>query len=206
MRDQVQQFIWKRQVMTANPFVTFGNWLAEAQVSEPNDPNAMTLATATPDGRPSARMVLLKGWDERGFVFYTNRGSRKSAELVENAHAALLFHWKSMRRQIRIEGVVSVVDDAQADEYFATRPRHSKIGAWASDQSRRLESRAVFEARLAETAQRFPGDDIPRPEFWSGWRVAADYFEFWQDIEYRLHDRTIFKRSGAGWEMGKLYP
>ncbi len=192
--------------MTADPFVTFGNWLAEAQATEPNDPAAMTLATATPEGRPSARMVLLKAWDERGFVFYTNRFSRKSGELAENAHAALLFHWKTLRRQIRIEGPVSVVDDAQADEYFATRPRHSKIGAWASDQSRRLESRALFEARLAETAQRFPGDDIPRPEFWSGWRVAAEYFEFWQDIEYRLHDRTIYKRNVAGWETGKLYP
>jgi pyridoxamine 5'-phosphate oxidase len=203
------QFPLEARIVTElsdDPFVTFSTWLEDATRTEPNDPAAMTLATATPEGRPSARMVLLKGWDERGFVFYTNRGSRKSDEITANAHAALLFHWKTQRRQIRIEGAVTPVDDAQADQYFATRPRYSKIGAWASDQSRPLTSRAVFEARLAETAARFPGDDIPRPDFWSGWRVAPDYFEFWQDIEFRLHDRTVFTRNADGWVRGKLYP
>ncbi len=192
--------------MSSDPFEIFKTWSQEAQSSELNDPNGMALATATPDGRPSVRMVLLKGWDERGFVFYTNQGSRKSAEIRANSHAALLFHWKSLRRQIRVEGAVSVVSDEQADEYFASRPRHSKLGAWASDQSKPLASREVFEAQLAETAEKFPGEDIPRPPFWSGWRVAPDYFEFWQDIKFRLHDRTIFTRTAAGWEIGKLYP
>ncbi len=192
--------------MSSDPFEIFKTWAAEAEASELNDPNGMALATATPDGRPSVRMVLLKGWDERGFVFYTNQGSRKSAEIRANSHAALLFHWKSLRRQIRIEGAVSVVSDTQADEYFATRPRHSKLGAWASDQSKPLASREVFEAELAETAAKFPGDTIPRPPFWSGWRIAPEYFEFWQDIKFRLHDRTIFTRTDSGWEVGKLYP
>jgi pyridoxamine 5'-phosphate oxidase len=189
-----------------DPFVTFGAWLRDATASEPNDPAAMTLATATPAGRPSARMVLLKSWDERGLVFYTNLGSRKSGEIRENAQAALLFHWKTQRRQIRIEGVVSAVDGVQADEYFASRPRHSQLGAWASDQSRPLASREVFLARLAATEARFAGADVPRPEFWAGWRVSAESFEFWQDIKYRLHDRQIFVREGQGWQRGMLYP
>ncbi len=189
-----------------NPFALFEAWLAEAEAAEPNDPTAMTLATAMPAGLPSARMVLMRDWDERGFVFYTNLGSRKSDEIKANAQAALLFHWKSLRRQIRIEGAVSAVDDAQADRYFAGRPRVSKLGAWASDQSRPMPSREVFEARLAEMDRRFPSEDVPRPESWSGWRVTPEYFEFWQDIRFRLHDRRVFKRAGDGWETGRLYP
>ncbi len=189
-----------------DPFGIFGTWLKEAEASESNDPTAMTLATAAADGRPSARMVLLKAWDERGFVFYTNMGSRKSEEIKENAQAALLFHWKSLRRQVRVEGAVSQVSDAQSDAYFASRPRHSKLGAWASDQSRPMAAREVFETRLKEMEEKFPGQDVPRPDYWRGWRVAAEYFEFWQDIRFRLHDRTVFRRMDSGWEVGKLYP
>ncbi len=166
----------------------------------------MALATATTTGRPSARMVLLRAWDERGFVFYTNLASRKSDEIAANGQAALLFHWKSLRRQIRIEGMVTPVAAAQADEYFAGRPRLSKLGAWASDQSRPMPSREIFQARLATMAARFPGEDVPRPANWSGWRVAPDYFEFWQDIRFRLHDRRVFTRIPGGWRTGRLYP
>jgi pyridoxamine 5'-phosphate oxidase len=189
-----------------DPFLKFGAWLAEAKASEPDDPNAMTLATVAASGRPAARIVLLKGWDERGFVFYTNLESRKASEIRQNAQVALLFHWKSLHRQIRIEGAVAPVTDAEADAYFASRWRISKLGAWASAQSRPLPSRAVFEAKLAETEARFPGEDIPRPANWSGWRLAPDYFEFWQDREFRLHDRLVFKKTGEGWETGLLYP
>jgi pyridoxamine 5'-phosphate oxidase len=189
-----------------DPFLKFGIWLAEAKASEPDDPNAMTLATVADSGRPAARIVLLKGWDERGFVFYTNLESRKASEIRQNAQVALLFHWKSLHRQIRIEGAVAPVTDAEADAYFASRWRISKLGAWASAQSRPLPSRAVFEAKLAEVEARFPGEDVPRPANWSGWRLAPDYFEFWQDREFRLHDRLVFKKTGEGWEMGLLYP
>ena len=189
-----------------DPFATFAAWMEEARVSEPSDPNAMTLATCTNAGRPSARIVLLKEWDERGFVFYTNLESRKSNEIGENPHVALLFHWKSLLRQIRIEGEVTAVSEAQADAYFAGRPRLSRIGAWASAQSRPLKDRATFEADLAAADARFPGDITPRPPFWSGWRVTAETFEFWQDMEFRLHDRIIFTRSPAGWEKSRLYP
>ncbi len=189
-----------------DPFKKFGEWLAAAEASEPNDPNAMTLATANAAGRPAARMVLLKGWDRRGFVFYTNLESRKADEIRENAQVSLLFHWKSQRRQIRIEGEVSGVTEAEADAYFASRRRISKLGAWASAQSRPLPAREVFEARLAEMEARFPGEEVPRPANWSGWRVAPQYFEFWQDREFRLHERLIFARVGEGWETGMLYP
>ncbi len=192
--------------MDNDPFTKFGAWMAEAEASEPNDPNAMTLATSSAAGRPAARILLLKGWDERGFVFYSNLESRKADELHENAQAALLFHWKSLRRQIRIEGRVSLVSAAEADEYFASRPRGSKLGAWASAQSRPLPSRAAFETRLAEVDERFPGEDVPRPQHWSGWRLVPDYVEFWQDREFRLHDRLVFRRKGDGWESGLLYP
>jgi pyridoxamine 5'-phosphate oxidase len=192
-------------MIETNPFEIFGRWQADAEPSEPNDPNAMILATCSAAGRPAARAVLLKAWDTRGFVFYTNLESRKSNEIRENSQVALLFHWKTLRRQIRIEGAVTAVSDEEADEYFASRPRRSQLGAWASDQSRPLESREVFVARLAQTESRFPGD-VPRPAVWSGWRVTPDYFEFWQDIEYRLHDRQIFTRNGAGWDTGKLFP
>ncbi len=193
------------------PFAQFATWLQDATDSEPNDPNAMTLATATPDGRPSARTVLLKGWDAAGFVFYTNTQSRKGAELAANRHACLLFHWKSRRRQVRIEGPVMDATAAEADAYFASRPRVSRLGAHASDQSRPLAGRAVLEARLAEAEARFPGDEIPRPAYWSGFRVIPQVIEFWQDMPFRLHDRTVYTRvadarDGAAWSVQKLYP
>jgi pyridoxamine 5'-phosphate oxidase len=193
-------------VSEADPFRQFDTWFAEAAQSEPSDPNAMTLATATPDGMPSARIVLLKGHDGRGFVFYTNRQSRKGLELAANRRAALLFHWKSLRRQVRIEGTVDDVTDAEADAYFATRPRLSRVGAWASDQSRPLPARTELERRLTEYEHRFPGDEIPRPPHWSGYRVVPERFEFWQEAPFRLHDRTVYTRGGGGWSVGKLYP
>ena len=181
-------------------------WFAAAVAKELSDPNAMTLATADASGRPAARTVLLKAWDQDGFVFYGNLGSRKGRHLAENAQAALLFYWKSLYRQIRIEGAVTPVSDAQADEYFASRPRASQLGAWASDQSRELASRELFEARVAEAEARFSGPTIPRPEFWSGWRVTPDYFEFWQGQDFRLHDRLTFAKTETGWVPGRLYP
>jgi pyridoxamine 5'-phosphate oxidase len=192
--------------MQVDPFTNFAAWLAEAETSEPNDPNAMILATATADGKPSARTVLLKAWDERGFVFYTNLESRKSEELKQNPNAALLFYWKTLHRQIRIEGQISLVDDAQADAYYASRPRGSRIGAWTSAQSRPLKDRETFEADLAATEAKFPGETIPRPPFWSGWRLTPAYFEFWQDQQYRLHDRLTYTRTVNGWLPGRLYP
>ncbi|SNT28283.1 pyridoxamine 5'-phosphate oxidase [Sphingopyxis indica] len=192
--------------MTTEPFALFDAWYAEARASEPNDSNAMALATATADGRPSVRMVLLKGHGPDGFIFYTNLDSRKGGELAENPQVALLFHWKSLRRQIRIEGPVAPVADGVADAYFATRSRDSQLGAWASDQSRPLDSRATFEARFAEMQARFEGRDVPRPPRWSGWRVTPERIEFWQDRAHRLHERTLFVRDGERWTKGLLYP
>lgn len=189
-----------------SPFTQFGQWMAEAEANEPNDPNAMILATATSTGMPAARTVLLKAWGTDGFVFYTNLESRKSNELKENPNAALLFYWKSLHRQIRIEGQLSLVSDAQADAYYATRPRQSRIGAWASDQSRPLPDRHIFETKIAEYEAKFPGSEIPRPPHWSGWRLVPNYFEFWQDIAFRLHDRTVYTPGPNGWVIGKLYP
>jgi pyridoxamine 5'-phosphate oxidase len=192
--------------MATDPHALFEEWLAEARPTEPNDPVAMALATADAAGRPSVRMVLMKGHDERGFVFYTNLDSRKGGELAGNPQAALLFHWKSLRRQVRIEGPVEPVNAAEADAYHATRSRDSQLGAWASDQSRPLDARASFEARYEEIRRRFEGGDVPRPPRWSGWRVVPETIEFWSDRAHRLHERRFFTRAGDGWSEGLLYP
>jgi len=193
--------------VVTDPFTKFQDWMNEAWTHEPDDANAMTLATAAPDGTPAARIVLLKGADARGFVFYTNKGSRKGDELAANSRASLLFHWKPLGRQVRIEGRVEPVTDAEADAYYASRPRISRLGAWASDQSRVLPDRADLERRLAEYEVKYPGEEIPRPPFWSGFRVLPERFEFWQNMPFRLHDRTIYTRAAnGGWTIGKLYP
>lgn len=189
-----------------NPHALFDAWYSEARSSEPNDSNAMALATADAQGRPSVRMVLLKGHDLQGFVFYTNLESRKAGEVLANPNVALLFHWKSLRRQIRIEGPVTQVTDAEGDAYFATRTRDSQLGAWASDQSRPLESRALFEERYREMVARFEGQPVPRPPHWSGFRVKPMKIEFWSDREHRLHERRLFIREDHGWREGLLYP
>ena len=194
-----------------DPYSLFETWFAEASTSEPNDPNAMALCTVDASGKPSSRMVLLKGHGPAmegsgGFIFYTNLESRKGGELAGNPNVALLFHWKSLRRQIRIEGPVSKVADETADAYFATRSRNSQLGAWASDQSRPLADRMTFEARFAEMEHRFAGKDVPRPPHWSGHIVAPSAIEFWQDREFRLHERWRFERSVDGWTSGMLYP
>ena len=189
-----------------NPHALFEEWFGEAKAAEPNDPNAMALATVDAAGQPSARMVLLKGHDDRGFVFYTNLESRKAVDLRASPRAGLLFHWKSLRRQVRVEGPIERVSDAEADAYFATRGRDSQLGAWASDQSRPLDDRATFEARFAEMEARFAGGDVPRPPHWSGTRVLPERIEFWQDRAHRLHERRLFTRDGDGWCEGLLYP
>ena len=192
--------------MAADPFQLFDDWLAEAREGEPNDPEAMALATAGADGRPHVRMVLLKGHGPDGFVFYTNEHSAKGGQLRENGRAALLFHWKSLRRQVRVEGTVERVPDSEADAYFATRARDSQLGAWASDQSRPLDSRDTFERRFEEAKQRFDGTNIPRPPHWGGYRVIPERIEFWIDRPHRLHERRLFTRRDGGWSEGLLYP
>lgn len=192
--------------MTDDPFALFDAWFAEARRSELNDSNAMALATSDVNGAPHVRMVLLKGHGPDGFVFYTNQQSDKALQIAARPFAALLFHWKSLRRQVRVEGQVLTVADTIADHYWATRGRDSQLGAWASDQSRPLDARATFEARFAEAAARFDGRDVPRPPHWSGYCVRPDRIEFWQDRDHRLHERRLFERDGLGWREGLLYP
>ena len=192
--------------MATDPFHLFDEWFALARANEPNDPEAMALATSDSGGRPSVRMVLLKGHDPEGFVFYTNEQSAKGEQLRENPRAALLFHWKSLRRQVRVEGAVERVTDEEADAYFASRARDSQLGAWASDQSRPLDHRETFEERFEEARRRFEGKDVPRPAHWGGYRVVPEQIEFWTDRPYRLHERRLFTKSGGGWSEGLLYP
>ncbi len=196
-----------------DPFALFVNWFAQASAHEVNDPNAMALATADADGMPNVRMVLLKGLDaadavERGFVFYTNRNSAKGRELSANPQAALLFHWKSLRRQVRARGSITPVSAAEADAYFQTRPLMSRIGAWASDQSQSLASRAVLEKSVGDYSEKYAEGLIPRPPYWSGFRLAPLEIEFWHDRPFRLHDRLVFRRSepAAAWTTARLYP
>ncbi|MEL6876061.1 MAG: pyridoxamine 5'-phosphate oxidase [Pseudomonadota bacterium] len=189
-----------------DPFALFDTWFAEARETELNDSNAMTIATADASGQPAARMVLLKGHGPDGFVFYTNQQSRKAEDIAQNPKAAILFHWKSRRRQIRIEGSLSTVAPDVADAYFATRSRDSQLGAWASEQSRPLDRRETFEARFAAMKEKFAGGDVPRPPHWSGYRLEPHRFEFWQDREHRLHERRVFVRENGQWTEGLLYP
>ena len=189
-----------------SPLALFSAWFAEAQSSEPNDPNAMALATSDSNGAPHVRMVLLKGHGEDGFTFYTNQQSDKAIQIAARPFASLLFHWKSLRRQVRVEGKVMSVPDADADAYFASRGRDSQLGAWASDQSRPLDARATFEARFAALQVEYAGGDVPRPPHWSGYRIDPARIEFWEDRPHRLHHRRIFTQDGTGWSEGLLYP
>jgi pyridoxamine 5'-phosphate oxidase len=192
----------------SDPFGLFAAWLEEATASEPNDPNAMALATVDSNGLPDVRMVLLKGYDEHGFVFYTNAESQKGTELAGNPKAAIVLHWKSLRRQVRVRGPVSEVSAEEADAYFNSRPRDSRIGAWASQQSRPLESRFALEKAVAKYAAKYAIGTVPRPPYWRGFRIAPVYIEFWHDRPFRLHDRVIFKRSGpeGAWTKERFYP
>jgi pyridoxamine 5'-phosphate oxidase len=192
--------------LSDEPFALFAEWLDEATASEVNDPNGTALATVDETGLPNVRMVLLKDFDERGFVFYTNFESNKGREILSSMKAAMCFHWKSLRRQVRIRGNVEVVSDAEADDYYATRPRQSRLGAWASAQSRPLAARQVLVDAVSEMNAKYPGDAIPRPAHWSGFRIVPSNIEFWQDGEFRLHDRIEFRHSGSGWTKARLYP
>ncbi len=200
--------IFGEGVDESEPFALFADWFAKAEDAEPNDPNAMALATVDPDGMPNVRMVLLKGVDARGFVFYTNLESAKGQELAAGPKAALCMHWKSLERQVRVRGPVEPVSDAEADEYYASRHRSSRIGAWASKQSRPLESRFALEKEVARFTAKYAIGEIPRPEHWSGFRIRPVYFEFWRSGTFRLHDRLVFSRPtpDAAWTTARLYP
>jgi pyridoxamine 5'-phosphate oxidase len=189
-----------------DPFALFDEWFAAARASELNDPEAMALATADAAGNPTARIVLLKGHGHDGFVFYTNDHSAKGQQLAINPQAALLFHWKSLRRQVRVEGPVERVGNSQADDYFASRGRDSQLGAWASDQSRPLDCRETFEDRFEQVKRQYEGQAVPRPPHWGGYRVIPQRLEFWTDRPHRLHERRLFTRSSDGWSEGLLYP
>ena len=190
------------------PFALFAEWLEEATASEINDPNAMSLATVDADGLPNLRMVLLKGFDEDGFVFYTNLESQKGTEILGHMKAAICLHWKSLRRQVRVRGLVEQVSEAEADEYYNSRARDSRIGAWASQQSRPLESRFALEKAVAKYAAKYAIGDVPRPPYWSGFRIRPLYIEFWKDGAFRLHDRVVFRRDAIedDWSKTRLYP
>ena len=190
----------------SEPFDLFGKWLDMAKEKEINDPTAMNLATTTPDGKPSSRMVLLKDFDQEGFVFYTNLESKKGQQLADNNHVALNFHWKSLRKQVRIEGHAERVSDAEADTYYQSRPRGSRIGAWASEQSRPMEGMFILERRVAEFTAKFGVSEVPRPPHWSGFRVAPELIEFWSDGKFRLHERVVYNRDGETWTTERQFP
>ena len=192
--------------MSNDPFALFADWYAAAWESEPSDAHAMALATVNPTGQPSVRVVLLKAWDERGFVFYTNLDSHKGNDIAANPLVGLDFHWKSRGRQVRVEGRAEAVTAEEADAYFATRPRDSQLGAWASDQSRPMAARATFDERFAAASTRFAGGDVPRPPRWSGFRIVPSAIEFWEARDFRHHDRTRYMRSDGGWAASLLFP